>query len=243
MMTRQQIKAALPTLSAILGLGTFLAILGPYGSAAFGWPWIWVYWTGLMALGWLAGIGIGEGLDRWASHWPETTRYIVASFLVAIPVTIAVAIIQIVNGNDLNLLEYALLYILVWVVSAGVTVLTWLTARRKADDAERKIGRALLDKLPHKLRRATVLALESEDHYLRVHTDVGDALILIRLTDAITAVETLEGARTHRSWWVAKDAVETVSRGDGRAVLTLSNGVEAPVSRTYSAKLREAGWY
>ena len=65
----------------------------------------------------------------------------------------------------------------------------------------------------------------------------------MRLSDAIAAVEALDGARTHRSWWVARDAVERVSRGDGRAVLTLSNGLEAPVSRTYAPALREAGWY
>jgi DNA-binding LytR/AlgR family response regulator len=65
----------------------------------------------------------------------------------------------------------------------------------------------------------------------------------MRLGDAIAAVETLDGAQTHRSWWVARPAVASVSRGDGRAVLTLSNGVEAPVSRTYAPKLREAGWY
>lgn len=243
MITRQQFKAALPALATVFGLGTFLSILAPYGSDGLGWPWLWLYWNSMMGLGWVAGIGVTLGLDRWATDWPEALRYFVASVLVSIPVTIAVAAIQIVNGNTFSTLEYFVLYFLVWVVSAGVTVLTWLMARRKADNIEAAIGRALLDKLPHRLRHAKVLALESEDHYLRVHTDAGDALILIRLTDAISAVETLEGARTHRSWWVAKGAVNTVSRGDGRAVLTLTNGVEAPVSRTYSAKLREAGWY
>ena len=102
---------------------------------------------------------------------------------------------------------------------------------------------ALTGKLPPHLRRSRLLALQAEDHYLRVHTEAGDGLILMRLGDAIAAVETLDGARTHRSWWVARDAVERVSRGDGRATLTLANGVEVPVSRTYAPKLREAGWY
>ena len=243
MIPTKHIKAALPTIATVIGVGTFLAILGPYGSEGLAWPSRWLYWTVFMGFGWTAGIGVTMGLDRWASHWTDRSRYIAASLLVAIPVTIAVASLQILAGSNIQFGGFLQLYFFVWVISAGVTVLTWLMARRKADEAERQIGRALLDKLPHKLRRATVLALESEDHYLRVHTDAGDALILIRLTDAISAVEALEGARTHRSWWVAKDAVETVSRGDGRAILTLSNGIEAPVSRTYSAKLREAGWY
>ncbi|MBU3970468.1 MAG: LytTR family transcriptional regulator DNA-binding domain-containing protein, partial [Alphaproteobacteria bacterium] len=83
----------------------------------------------------------------------------------------------------------------------------------------------------------------SEDHYLRIHTDRGSDLILMRLSDALVELEGLEGAQTHRSWWVAKDAVRGVSRGDGRATLTLEGGIAAPVSRRYAKALRETGWY
>jgi DNA-binding LytR/AlgR family response regulator len=68
-------------------------------------------------------------------------------------------------------------------------------------------------------------------------------LILMRLSDALEELEGLEGAQTHRSWWVAKDAVKTASRGDGRATLILRGDLTAPVSRRYSKALREAGWY
>ena len=65
----------------------------------------------------------------------------------------------------------------------------------------------------------------------------------MRLSDAVGELEGLEGARTHRSWWVARDAVRDVARNDGRAALTLASGVVAPVSRRYARALREAGWY
>lgn len=100
-----------------------------------------------------------------------------------------------------------------------------------------------LDRLPLKLRGAVIRAVQSEDHYLRIHTDRGSDLILMRLSDALAELEGLEGAQTHRSWWVAKDAVRNVSRGDGRATLTLEGGIQAPVSRRYARALREAGWY
>ena len=100
-----------------------------------------------------------------------------------------------------------------------------------------------LDRLPFKLRGAALRAVEAEDHYLRVHTDRGSDLILMRLSDALVELEGLEGAQTHRSWWVAKDAVRGVARGDGRATLTLEGGLSAPVSRRYARALREAGWY
>ena len=99
------------------------------------------------------------------------------------------------------------------------------------------------DRLPPKLKGAAIRAVQAEDHYLRIHTDRGSDLILMRLSDALEELEGLEGAQTHRSWWVARDAVRDVSRGDGRATLALEGGVTAPVSRRYAKALRDAGWY
>ncbi|MNC82399.1 LytTr DNA-binding domain protein [compost metagenome] len=69
----------------------------------------------------------------------------------------------------------------------------------------------------------------------------------MRLSDALAELEGLEGAQTHRSWWVAKGAVASIARGDGRAALTLEGGPDsdliAPVSRRYARALREAGWW
>jgi len=99
------------------------------------------------------------------------------------------------------------------------------------------------DRLPTKLRGAAIRAVQAEDHYLRIHTERGSDLILMRLSDALEELEGLEGSQTHRSWWVARAAVRDISRGDGRATLTLDGGLTAPVSRRYARALREAGWY
>lgn len=100
-----------------------------------------------------------------------------------------------------------------------------------------------LARLPAKLAGGELYAVEAEDHYLRLHTSKGQDLILMRLTDAIVELEGIEGAQTHRSWWVAREAIEAVERADGRAVLTLKDGAEAPVSRGYAKALRAAGWF
>ena len=88
-----------------------------------------------------------------------------------------------------------------------------------------------------------VLALEAEDHYVRVHTPSGSELVLLRLADAAREMGNTPGARTHRSWWVARSAVKTVNRASGKTSLTLLNDIEVPVSRGYLAELREAGWF
>jgi DNA-binding LytR/AlgR family response regulator len=99
-----------------------------------------------------------------------------------------------------------------------------------------------MERLPAKLKGAVIYAVSSEDHYLRLHTSRGSDLILMRLADAISELEGLEGAQTHRSWWVAKDAVETTRRDGDRVVLVLKGGAEAPVSRPNVRALRDAGW-
>lgn len=76
-----------------------------------------------------------------------------------------------------------------------------------------------------------ILALESEDHYVRVHGPRGSELLLIRLRDAIAEMDGLPGEQTHRSWWVARDAVAGVhARGRG-CEIKLTNGERALVAR------------
>ncbi len=132
----------------------------------------------------------------------------------------------------------------VFVTTVFMSLISWGVFRtRRAEAPAQPSPVRFLERLPVRLRGAEIYAVEAEDHYLRLHTSKGQDLILMRLSDAIAELEGIEGAQTHRSWWVAKDALADAKRGDGRAVLKLKNGAEAPVSRTYARALREAGWY
>lgn len=46
-----------------------------------------------------------------------------------------------------------------------------------------------------------------EDRYLRIHTDGGSDLILMRLRDAVGELAGADGLQVHRSFWVARAAV------------------------------------
>ena len=109
------------------------------------------------------------------------------------------------------------------------------------DHTERRPKR-FVARLPDKLKGGTILALQAEDHYVRIHTDKGSDLILMRLADATEQMGSTPGARTHRSWWVSKSAIKTIRRDNGRTVLILTNDTEVPISRGYASELREAGW-
>ena len=99
----------------------------------------------------------------------------------------------------------------------------------------------LLARLPLKFRQAELHAVSSEDHYMRVHTSLGEELILMRLADAVRETDGVGGLHVHRSWWVAVPAVKDVKRSGGKITLVLPSGREAPVSRTYAAATRESG--
>jgi hypothetical protein len=226
----------------VAGLGTFLAILGPYNTSGLGWPWVWIYWVGLMLLGGASGNIAVALFDRFGPDLPPWVVYPTIALLVSLPVTAAVLGIQAVIGTPQPLAYWPVIFLLVFVISAGVTALNYVIEQRNTAAPAPVAGRALTDKLPARLRTADILALQSEDHYLRVHTRRGDALVLMRLSDAVAAMEGLEGAQTHRSWWVARAAIDHSEKAGGRAVLTLTNEIEAPVSRNFYPVLRDKGW-
>ncbi|WP_313538428.1 LytTR family DNA-binding domain-containing protein [Sphingomonas sp.] len=109
-----------------------------------------------------------------------------------------------------------------------------------ADATEQEVAPALLDQLPPHLR-GPILCLENEDHYVRVHTLHGSALVLIRMRDAVAQLEG-QGERVHRSWWVARRAVAGAVRQDRNWKLRLIDGREVPVARASVADLRVLGW-
>ena len=98
-----------------------------------------------------------------------------------------------------------------------------------------------MERLPVKFRTAELHAISSEDHYLRVHTSLGEEMILMRLADAVRELSGSEGLQVHRSWWVAKSGVTDEKRVDGRSLLILPSGTEVPVSRSYRGKAKDAG--
>ena len=91
----------------------------------------------------------------------------------------------------------------------------------------------LLERLPDELQGA-LWAVSGSDHYVDVHTDLGQASVLLRFSDALREVDCVPGLRVHRSHWVADEAVSHIRREGNRHFVVLRTGRELPVSRTYS---------
>lgn len=102
--------------------------------------------------------------------------------------------------------------------------------------------RAFRQRLSARRRTARLIAVEAEDHYVRIHTDAGSELVAMRFADALRELGLAHGYRLHRSWWAAAESIEAVRWNRGTGEARLAGGVIAPVSRSCAAALKAAGW-
>ena len=87
-----------------------------------------------------------------------------------------------------------------------------------------------------------LLAVEANDHYLRIHMGLGSHLIHMRMIDALEELRQSDGLQVHRGWWVASHAVCSQTRKQAQTFLTLANGITVPVSRTFLNAVRKRHW-
>ncbi len=246
---RELIGVWLRVLLAAGLVAVILAVSGGFGTSVLTMLPRMAYWLGLTALGTTLGIAAARLIvpRAWFDRRTWWAWALIAA-CITVPMTAVVAMAEVVAKHrpfDPRLLLDVFPGTLA--TTAGMTALAFLVRRRGTVETHAAAAGApppkFLERLPPKLAGAEVWAVEAQDHYLRLHTSLGQDLILMRLSDAILELEGIEGAQTHRSWWVARGAVSEATRGDGRATLTLKNGAEAPVSRAYAKRLREAGWF
>ena len=83
-----------------------------------------------------------------------------------------------------------------------------------------------------------VLCLQMEDHYVRIHRPGGSTIELMPMGAAIARYGRPDGLRVHRSWWVARDAVQKIEREGRKHRLVLNGGLKVPVARGSVALLR-----
>ena len=242
---------------AVMGvIGLVLALLGPFGTFSAPFALRLVFWLGLGWMGYacyrpIAGIArrLGTRLSL-----PEPPLWIAACLIATAPMTAMVLIVEQLPGplHWPQLSGVITMYGYVLAIGSAVTLLFYGLRDRSLAPLPMPDGSPVqeapqpairfLERIPP-ARSEDLIALEMEDHYLRVHTRHGSQLILLRMRDAVAELEGIAGEQVHRSWWVARHALATVKR-DGRNLrLQLDGGLEAPVARDAVARLKSAGWF
>jgi hypothetical protein len=241
-------KSASPVRYAGLAIlaGAVLAILGPFGTYLNGGAAeLFAYWIGAM----LAGVALYGAGFRMVSSLAVTgsRKWWVALVVMTLLASIPEALVT--RGAAFWIwpaLSEAQVPFPLWFAQTAVIGLIAMTVVGVALHRSASVSHDPVVPLPSPEPAAInlgadVLALQMEDHYVRVHRPKDSELILLPLSRAIEAL-TIEGLQTHRSWWVARGAVKAVE-GNARSMrLRLSNGVVAPVARTAVARLKAAGW-
>ena len=243
-----------PFLAAI-PVGLLLGLAGPFGSyPAFPTATRYAFWLGLTAAGVVAAVAADAVLPL-ARLRAGAIRIGVVALVSALPMTFVVAwtLSLVQPGRFFAPQQLPALFACVAAVQLLVVYATTTTALT-ADGAEAP-GRApalpeagaeaipaafpsaLLSRLPPGIG-SDIIALETEDHYLRVHASGGSALILMRMADAVALLDPRLGAQVHRRWWVAQAAVADVRMEGQKLSLCLIDNSLVPVGRTFSAAAR-----
>lgn len=229
---------------AVVPVGLLLGFLGPFGTyPTFGRATRYGFWLGMTAAGVLAVLAAEALLPR--TRLPAgPVRIAAVAFVSAVPMTFVVAwtmsLLQ--PGRVYTPMQLPALFMAVAAVQLLVVLATTL-ASSKADMVDPTLAQpagfpaALLGRLPAAIG-SDIVALETEDHYLRVHTGGGSALILMRMADAVAMLDSRLGAQVHRRWWVAQAAVTDLRTADQKLSLELVDGRVVPVGRTFAAATR-----
>lgn len=94
------------------------------------------------------------------------------------------------------------------------------------------------------LQPADLLAVEAEDHYVRVHSLRGKELIYYRFRDALDDLNSWDGLQTHRSVWVRRTSITRIEESGRSTWIVLDSGDKLPVSYANRALVRtaQASW-
>ena len=240
-------------LVCLIGLFAFIGPFGTYDSIGlagrFG------YWALALGANWLVCGSVVMLTLRLASDESGPKRILAiagAALTAAVPGTGVVHTAEILfrpayEGD--NALPTIYLGVAVLMLAISFLVVSILPRRRRSspetglsveNDAAAEEAVRFLDRLPPQIGRDLVY-LRMADHYVEAFTTRGSTLVLMRFADAVAELEGAGGLRVHRSYWVAKEHVTGATRRNGRTILSLTGGHEAPVSRGYLPAVREAG--
>jgi hypothetical protein len=266
---RERLARLSVRLGAPLGVGLVLGLIGPFGTYdLLPVTTRLAYWLSIVSMNWLLADAVLRWVEAMAGDGLPMRRLTVplsGACLAAVPATGVVTL-----ANELSGIGWpgnvALLFgqVLLLLAAIALPVYTWEDMREQrsvSPDPAASGGGALsatptpaaetnpagpdglalfTARLPGPLE-GRLLCLEMQDHYLVVHHSAGSEMILCRMEDAARELGDL-GRRVHRSWWVAADAVEGVTRDGQRTFLRLTDDRRVAVGRSFRRDLKEAGW-
>ena len=198
----------LRVLAAALVVSAVMAISGSFGSGVMKIAPRLIYWLTLTSVGVTMGVVIGVWLvpRRWYETRPGVA-WIAIVLALWLPMTAVVGLGEAwMTHRAIDVGLFLRVGPSTLATTAAMTALAFMIRRRDPGEthaaAPGDAPAKFLRRLPAKLAGAKLWAVEAEDHYLRLHTSLGQDLILMRLGDAIAELEGIEGRApiVHGGW-------------------------------------------
>lgn len=184
---------------------------------------------------WFQQLGVGEIIAR-----------ILAGLMSGVPIALIVWLVGLFifdfnAGRDFT--NLAILIGQCALIAAAISLLFLLFMKK-----DEQLHNLTVDKMSEDnlfLQRLSVelgndlVSVQAQDHYLKVTTNKGSEMLLMRMGDACSELEAIDGMQVHRSWWVASGHVTGTTKNNSRVVLNLSDGQEVPVSRGFLKQVQK----
>lgn len=243
-----EFKSAAVSATVVLALATLFTFLAIFDSDKLPFLERFIFWCSTIG----AGILVAAFIKPWVMS-QLLPRRAVALQLMAIGAFVSLPIPFILFWFDTGFkqawplsnwgFQYLLSFVIAILVVSGDYLVRAALSQPKIETVTENEAEACVQKflkrLPIQFHSAKLYAISSEDHYLRIHTDCGDELILMRLADAMHELKSADGTQTHRSWWVAREGIAKVTGKNGKKSLLLKCGTEAPISRARARQVQE----
>ena len=234
---------------AILTLSGLFSLFSVYDSDRIPFAERFLFWGSTIGAGWLAVVVVRPWVEkRLLADHSTVIQLLTISAIVSIPIPIILLWFDTHFKHAWPISNWAYQYFLTYVIvililGGNYVVLKAFGPKAQTTAPDDATGipptQTFLKRLPIEFHGATLYAISSEDHYLRIHTDRGDQIILMRLVDALHELDTADGIQTHRSWWVACAGVAKITGKSGKKSLILRSGAEVPIARSREKKVRE----
>lgn len=236
-------------LVAILVLSMVFSFLGVYDTDTMSFLQRLFLWSTTLSVGTVMGLCF----IPWVFNGPLRDKNIalrltMLSAIAALPVVLVLAAFSGGFTDQWSWFNWPLQYFLSFTIAMIINIgghismkaAGWLPNSPKTPKQEVPLLKQFLQRLPVKYHTAELYAVSSEDHYICVHTNVGEELILMRLADAIKELGSTDGLQTHRSWWVARNGIaESISK-NGKHSFLLKTGTNVPISRSFLNVVKDA---
>lgn len=244
----------------VIAFGFVMGFIAPFGMHVLPTYLSVTYWTVVCAIGYISYRPFVFYADIWfaekmAVRWQ---RVAIGAFVASVPMSLFIPLVNwLFFRADFDLIQqFSSIFPKSLVIGTAITAVTFLKdsltqhkealeqAKQEVEQTQQSIEQEVnkaaeefMAQLPVD-KRGRLLCLEMSDHYLKVHTDKGHHLILMRFKDAIKMLENYDGLQVHRSWWVATDAIAKVVKDNRKVNLLLSNEQLVPVSKTFQDRLK-----